>query len=107
MDCNSSSSLCDVKTDRREAQFRSDAAEQGQIDVALVVGQEHRPSAQVFGELEVGWITGRGFAPTSGQPLPLVLLGPQCAFRKAAIGPDPRRRPISNCARDDVRLLRA
>jgi DNA-binding transcriptional LysR family regulator len=64
----------------------ADAAEQGQVDVALVVGQEHRPSAQVFGQLEVGWIAGRGFTPTTGQPLPLVLLGPQCAFRKAAIG---------------------
>lgn len=63
----------------------ADAAEHGQIDVALVVGQEHRPSAHVFGELEVGWIAGRGFAPTAGQPLPLVLLGPQCVFRKAAI----------------------
>jgi len=63
----------------------ADAAEHGQIDVALVVGHAHRPSAQVFGELEVGWIAGRGFAPASGQALPLVLLGPQCAFRKAAI----------------------
>jgi DNA-binding transcriptional LysR family regulator len=63
----------------------ADAAEHGQIDVALVVGQEHRPSAHVFGELEVGWIAGRGFAPIPGQPLPLVLLGPQCVFRKAAI----------------------
>ena len=63
----------------------ADAAEHGQIDVALVVGQEHRRSAHVFGELEVGWIAGRGFAPTAGQPLPLVLLGPQCVFRKAAI----------------------
>lgn len=69
----------------------ADAAEQGHIDVALVVGQEHRRSAQVLGELEVGWIAGqgftlRGFTPTTDQPLPLVLLGPQCAFRKAAIG---------------------
>jgi len=63
----------------------ADATEQGQIDVALVVGQAQRPSAQVFGEIEVGWIAGRGFAPTADQPLPLVLLGPQCAFRKAAI----------------------
>jgi DNA-binding transcriptional LysR family regulator len=62
----------------------ADAVEHGQIDVALVVGQEHRPSAQVLGELDVGWIAGRAFAPPSGQPLPLVLLGPQCAFRKAA-----------------------
>ena len=53
--------------------------------MALVVGQENRSSAQVFGKLEVGWIAGHGFAPVPGQPLPLVLLGPQCAFRKAAI----------------------
>ncbi|MEO8621333.1 MAG: LysR substrate-binding domain-containing protein [bacterium] len=63
----------------------ADAVEQGEIDVALVVGQEQRPCAHVFGELEVGWIAGREFAPTPGQPLPLVLLGPQCAFRKAAV----------------------
>lgn len=47
-----------------------------------------RPRRDTPGEriaLEVGWIAGRGFTPTSGQPLPLVLLGPQCAFRKAAI----------------------
>jgi DNA-binding transcriptional LysR family regulator len=63
----------------------ADAIEQGQIDVALVVGQEHRSSAHVVGQLEVGWIAGRGFAVTSDQPLPLLLLGPQCAFRKAAV----------------------
>jgi DNA-binding transcriptional LysR family regulator len=64
----------------------ADAAEHGQIDVALVIGREQRPSAQVLGKLDIGWIAGRAFVPTSGQPLPLVLLGPQCAFRKAAIG---------------------
>lgn len=63
----------------------ADAVEQGQVDVALVVGQAHRPSAHVIGGLDVGWIAGRSFAPPSGQPLPLLLLGPQCAFRKAAI----------------------
>jgi DNA-binding transcriptional LysR family regulator len=62
----------------------ADAVEQGQIDVALVVGQEHRLSAEVLGKLETGWIAGRGFALTRGQPLPLVLLGPQCVFRKTA-----------------------
>jgi DNA-binding transcriptional LysR family regulator len=62
-----------------------DAIDKGEIDVALVVGQEHRSSAHVLGKLEVGWIAGDGFTPASGQPLPLVLLGPQCVFRKAAI----------------------
>jgi DNA-binding transcriptional LysR family regulator len=63
----------------------AEAAEEGRIDVALVVGQEHRPSAQVLGKIDVGWIAGRRFVPPSGQPLPLVLLGPQCIFRTTAI----------------------
>jgi DNA-binding transcriptional LysR family regulator len=42
----------------RENAALADAVEYGQIGVALVIGQEHRSSAQVLGELEVGWIAG-------------------------------------------------
>jgi DNA-binding transcriptional LysR family regulator len=63
----------------------AEAVAVGDVDVALVVGQEDRPRAQVIGQLEVGWIAGRQFAPPPDQPLPLVLLGPQCAFRKEAL----------------------
>jgi len=62
-----------------------DAVEKGQLDLALTVGQADRPSAQWLGELSLVWIVGREFTPRAGQPLPLVALGPQCAFRKTAI----------------------
>jgi DNA-binding transcriptional LysR family regulator len=61
------------------------AVEQGEVDVALVVGHEDRPTARRLGHLELVWIAGRGFAPPRDQPLPLILLGPQCAFRKEAV----------------------
>lgn len=63
----------------------TEAVSAGQIDVALVVGQDDRPTAQVLGQLELGWIAGRDFSLDRHQPLPLILLGPQCAFRKEAI----------------------
>lgn len=62
-----------------------EAVQKGELDMALAVGQEDRPTAQRIGELELVWIAGRDFTARSGQPLPLVLLGPQCAFRKKAI----------------------
>ena len=62
-----------------------DAVEKGQLDLALAVGHADRPTAEVVGELELVWIAGRGFLRREDQPLPLVLLGPQCAFRKEAI----------------------
>jgi DNA-binding transcriptional LysR family regulator len=62
-----------------------EAVSTGQIDVALVVGHEDKPTAQVLGQLEVGWISGRDFSLDRNHPLPLILLGPQCAFRKEAI----------------------
>jgi DNA-binding transcriptional LysR family regulator len=60
------------------------AVENGQLDVALAVGQADRPTAQVIGELELVWIAGREFKRRKDQQLPLVLLGPQCAFRTTA-----------------------
>ena len=62
-----------------------EAVQKGELDMALAVGQEDRPTAQRIGELELVWIAGQDFTARSGQPLPLVLLGPQCAFRKKAI----------------------
>jgi DNA-binding transcriptional LysR family regulator len=62
-----------------------EAVQKGELDMALAVGQEDRPTAQRLGELELVWIAGHDFTARSGQPLPLVLLGPQCAFRKKAI----------------------
>ncbi len=62
-----------------------EAVSTGQIDVALVVGHDDRPTAQVLGQLELGWIAGRDFSLDRNHPLPLILLGPQCAFRKDAI----------------------
>jgi DNA-binding transcriptional LysR family regulator len=62
-----------------------EAVQKGELDMALAVGQEDRSTAQRIGELELVWIAGQDFTARSGQPLPLVLLGPQCAFRKKAI----------------------
>src|SRR5580698_4191714 len=61
-----------------------EAIDKGQLDLALAVGQADRPTAEIIGELELVWIAGQDFSRRSGQPLPLVLLGPQCAFRKEA-----------------------
>jgi DNA-binding transcriptional LysR family regulator len=63
----------------------TEAVASGEIDIALAVGQDERPTAQVLGHLDLGWIAGRDFTLTRDQPVPLILLGPQCAFRKEAI----------------------
>jgi len=62
----------------------ADAVEQGTLDLALAVGQADRPTARTLGSVELVWIAGREFQRRHGQPLPLVVLGPQCAFRKEA-----------------------
>ena len=62
-----------------------EAIESRRIDVALTVGQADRPTAEVIGEIDLVWIAGHDFEPRTEQPLPLVVLGPQCAFRKRAI----------------------
>jgi DNA-binding transcriptional LysR family regulator len=62
-----------------------EAVANGQIEVALVVGHDDRPTAQMLGALDLVWIAGRDFSPRRNQPLPLILLGPQCAFRKEAV----------------------
>jgi DNA-binding transcriptional LysR family regulator len=57
----------------------------GELDMALVIGFDDHPKAQVLGQIELVWIAQGQFNPPTDQPLPLALLGPQCAFRKAAI----------------------
>jgi hypothetical protein len=51
----------------------------------VVIGHEHRSAAQTVGRLDLVWIASSTFVPPQGQPLPLAVLGPQCAFRKCAI----------------------
>lgn len=63
-----------------------DAIEKNELDVALAIGRDDKPSADVVGSLDLVWIAGREFTASGEQPLPLVMLGPQCAFRRAAIG---------------------
>jgi DNA-binding transcriptional LysR family regulator len=62
----------------------ADAVGKGEIDLALVVGHAQRPTAVTLGDIELVWIAGRDFTPREA-PLPLVVLGPQCVFRKEAI----------------------
>jgi DNA-binding transcriptional LysR family regulator len=61
-----------------------DAVEQGTLDLALAVGHADRATARTLGSIDLAWIAGRDFQRRREQALPLVLLGPQCAFRKAA-----------------------
>lgn len=62
-----------------------DAVEKEQLDIALTLGQAERPGAQVLNQVELVWIASKSFQPRSDQPLPMVLFGPQCAFRQEAI----------------------
>lgn len=62
-----------------------EAVEKGQLDLALAFGYSERASAELLGELELVWIAGREINLCKDQPLPLVLLGPQCAIRKEMI----------------------
>lgn len=63
----------------------AEAVEKEQLDVALVIGHAERPAAQRIGELELTWIAGERFSRHTDHQLPLVLLGPQCIFRKTAL----------------------
>lgn len=69
----------------------AEAVAKGELDIALAVGQADHPLAECVGELDLVWIAGKAFAPRPDQPLPLVLLGQQCAFRKTAIAALDRR----------------
>jgi DNA-binding transcriptional LysR family regulator len=61
-----------------------EAVSKGEIDLVLVVGHAQRPSAITLGNIDLVWIAGRDFRPRD-DTLPLVVLGPQCVFRKEAI----------------------
>jgi DNA-binding transcriptional LysR family regulator len=63
----------------------ADAVEKTEIDLAVVIGHEDRAAAEMVGKLDVVWIASSTFMPPREQPLPLALLGPQCAFRRCAI----------------------
>jgi len=60
----------------------ADAIEKSEIDIALLIGQEDRSTAQNIGDLDLIWIASENFASPADEPLPLSALGPQCAFRK-------------------------
>jgi len=62
-----------------------EAIENGQLDLALAIGHEDKKTAETIGSLDLVRIAGPEFVVRAEQPLPLVVLGPQCAFRKAAI----------------------
>jgi DNA-binding transcriptional LysR family regulator len=62
-----------------------DAVTRGQLDATLAIGHADRPTGETMAELELAWIAGERFVRQRDQPLPLVLLGPQCAFRQEAI----------------------
>jgi DNA-binding transcriptional LysR family regulator len=61
-----------------------EALDKDQLDLALTIGFADRKDALLLGELPVLWIASRAFR-TQGGSLPLAVLGPQCAFRKAAL----------------------
>jgi DNA-binding transcriptional LysR family regulator len=63
----------------------ADGIEASQIDLAVVIGHEDRPSAQVVGYLDLVWIASSTFIPPRDQPLPIAVLGPNCVFRKRTI----------------------
>jgi DNA-binding transcriptional LysR family regulator len=62
-----------------------EAVTSGQLDLALVVGHADAPTATTLGRCELAWIARSQFARHRDRPLPLALLGPQCAFRKEAL----------------------
>jgi DNA-binding transcriptional LysR family regulator len=62
-----------------------EAISKARIDLVIIVGQEDHPNAQTLGHLDIVWIASPNFSPPPDQPLPLAVLGPQCAFRKRAL----------------------
>jgi DNA-binding transcriptional LysR family regulator len=61
-----------------------EALDKGQLDLTLTIGFADRKDALLLGELPVLWICSRTFR-MQDTSLPLAVLGPQCAFRKAAV----------------------
>jgi DNA-binding transcriptional LysR family regulator len=63
----------------------AEAIDKSQLDLAVVIGQDDRPTAKVIGQLDLVWIASSAFVLRRDQPLPLAALGPQCVFRRRAI----------------------
>ena len=61
-----------------------EALDKRQLDLTLTIGFADRKDALLLGELPVLWISSRTFRMQDAS-LPLAVLGPQCAFRKAAV----------------------
>ena len=62
-----------------------DAIDTSRIDLAIIIGREDPLNAQTVGRLDLVWIASATFTPPRKQPLPLAVLGPQCAFRRCAL----------------------
>jgi DNA-binding transcriptional LysR family regulator len=63
----------------------ADAVEKSQLDLALVIGHGDRALAKRIGETHLCWIASENFTPPSDGPLPISVLGQQCAFRKCLV----------------------
>jgi DNA-binding transcriptional LysR family regulator len=63
----------------------AEAIDNSQIDLAVIIGHDDRPTAHTVGHLDIVWIASSTFEPPSGTPLPIAVLGAQCVFRKRAI----------------------
>ncbi len=63
----------------------AEGVERSEIDLALVLGQAERATATTLGGLDLVWIADEQFALAPGEPVPLVALGSQCAFRAKAV----------------------
>jgi DNA-binding transcriptional LysR family regulator len=59
--------------------------QKSRIDLAVVIGHESLDRGQKIGELDIVWIASSSFMPPREQPLPLAMLGAQCAFRRCAV----------------------
>ena len=63
----------------------AEAVEKSQLDIALTIGQADRARSEPIGQVPLVWIASGNFRPQSGVPLPIAVMGPQCAFRKCAV----------------------
>jgi DNA-binding transcriptional LysR family regulator len=57
----------------------------GQLDLALVLGLEARGDAEIVATLPMTWIGGREAYRRRDEPVPLAIFEPPCFFRAAAI----------------------
>lgn len=62
-----------------------DSVDKARLDLAVIIGHEDRTNAQTVGQLDLVWIASSTFRPPHQQPLPIAVMGPQCAFRRRAV----------------------